>query len=143
MNTVGSPATWLWSTGETTPSISVSTHGLYWATVNVNNCYASDSVIVLNDCYMNIPNVFTPNNDGTNDYFYPRQFLTKGVTSFKMDIFNRWGQLIFETTTLDGAGWDGKLNGVDQPEGVYIYIIDGTFKDGQKEHHQGNITLLR
>ena len=143
VNTVGSPATWLWSTGETTPSISVSTHGLYWATVNVNNCYASDSVIVLNDCYMNIPNVFTPNNDGTNDYFYPRQFLTKGVTSFKMDIFNRWGQLIFETTTLDGAGWDGKLNGVDQPEGVYIYIIDGTFKDGQKEHHQGNITLLR
>ena len=60
-----------------------------------------------------------------------------------MDIYNRWGQLIFETSSLDGAGWDGRLNGTDQPEGVYVYVIDATFKDGQKEHHQGNVTLLR
>jgi len=136
-------ASWVWNTGQTTPAISVTTPGMYYVTVNINNCYASDSVDVLNNCYMDIPNAFTPNNDGVNDYFYPRQFLTKGLTSFKMDIFNRWGELIFETTSINGAGWDGKFNNVDQPEGVYIYIIDGTFIDGQSEHHQGNITLLR
>ena len=137
------PATWLWNTGQTTAAITVNNPGVYVATVNLDNCYATDSVVVLSDCYMNVPNVFTPNNDGVNDYFYPRQFLTKGLTSFKMDIYNRWGQQIFETSSLDGAGWDGKLNNIDQPEGVYIYVIDGTFKDGQKEHHQGNLTLLR
>lgn len=134
---------YVWSTGEHTKTISIVEPGLYFATVNVNNCYASDSIKVSNDCYMNIPNAFTPNGDGVNDYFYPRDLLTKGLTVFKMNIYNRWGQLLFETSTTDGAGWDGKLNGIPQPEGVYVYIIDATFRDGQSEHHQGNVSLLR
>ena len=60
-----------------------------------------------------------------------------------MDIYNRWGQLIFSTETIDGRGWDGNFNSTPQSEGVYIYVMDAQFKDGQKEHHQGNITLLR
>ncbi len=134
---------WLWSTGETTPAITIVQPGVYSLTVNISGCIASDTVTVKNDCYMNIPNVFTPNNDGLNDYFFPRQYLTSGLTSFKMNIYNRWGQMIFESTSLDGRGWDGKFNETDQPEGVYVYIIDATFRDGQKEHHQGNVTLLR
>jgi gliding motility-associated-like protein len=133
----------LWSTGQTTPAITITTPGTYYATVSLNNCSATDSVVVSNDCYMDIPNVFTPNHDGVNDFFYPRQFLSKGLIAFKMDIYNRWGQLIFETTSLDGQGWDGKLNGTDQPNGVYIYVINGTFKDGQKQNRQGNVTLMR
>jgi len=143
LNTSNTGANYVWSTGEKTRMITVVAPGTYFATVNINNCYASDTILVSNDCYMDIPNAFTPNGDGINDYFFPRQMLTKGLTAFSMNIYNRWGQLIFETTTLDGSGWDGKLNNVDQPSGVYIYIIDATFKDGQKEHHQGNITLLR
>ena len=134
---------WIWNTGETTSSIVVTAPGLYYATVTEGGCIASDSVYVANDCYMDIPNVFTPNGDGTNDFFYPRQYLTRGLTSFKLDIYNRWGQNIFETTSVDGRGWDGNFNNTPQPEGVYIYNIDATFKDGQKEHRQGNITLLR
>jgi gliding motility-associated-like protein len=90
-----------------------------------------------------MPNVFTPNGDGVNDYFYPRSLLSSGLTEFKMDIYNRWGALIFETNAVEGQGWDGKYNGVAQPEEVYIYIIDAKFKDGKKEHHTGNITLIR
>ena len=90
-----------------------------------------------------MPNVFTPNGDGINDYFFPRQLLTRGLTSFSMNVYNRWGQIVFTSTSIDGRGWDGTFNGVSQPEGVYVYIIDATFKDGQKEHHQGNLTLLR
>jgi len=140
-NTAG--ATWKWSTGATTPFIDITTPGDYWLIVGINGCYSSDSILVQNNCYMDIPNVFTPNNDGLNDHFFPRNMLTKGLTSFKMDIYNRWGQLIFETTSLDGEGWDGKLNNVAQPEGVYVFMIEATFQDGQVEHHQGNVTLLR
>jgi len=134
---------WLWSTGATTPGITVVEPGVYTLTVNISGCINGETITVKNDCYMNIPNVFTPNNDGLNDYFFPRQYLTSGLTTFSMSIYNRWGQLVFESTSLDGRGWDGKFNGVDQIEGVYVYIIDATFKDGQKEHHQGNVTLLR
>ncbi len=143
INTGNPAAQWLWNNGQTGPAITVVEPGYYYSTVNINNCYASDTVWVQNDCYMNIPNAFTPNGDGVNDYFYPRQYLTRGLTEFTMNIYNRWGELIFQTTTLDGRGWDGRFNNVDQPEGVYIYVIDAVFKDGQKEHHQGNVTLLR
>ena len=140
----GNPlASWIWSTGQTTSSISVTTPGTYYATVNVNNCYASDTVLVQSNCYMDIPNAFTPNGDGVNDYFFPRQLLTKGLATFSMNIYDRWGELVFQTTSIDGRGWDGKFNGVDQPNGVFVYNIDATFIDGQKEHHQGNVTLLR
>ena len=140
----GNPnATWKWSNGAKTSSISVGAPGVYVATVDVRGCYTSDSVIVTSDCYMDIPNAFTPNGDGINDYFYPRQYLTKGLMSFAMNIYNRWGELIFTTNTTDGRGWDGRFNNVDQPEGVYIFKIEATFIDGQKEQHQGNITLLR
>ena len=134
---------WLWNTGATSSSITVTEPGTYSATVRMNGCETIGSVKVTNDCYMSIPNVFTPNGDGMNDYFFPRQFLTSGLSSFSLQIFNRWGTLIFETNSLSGSGWDGKFNNVDQPSGAYVYIIDGTFKDGQKEHHQGNVTLLR
>ena len=136
-------ATWKWSTGQTGSSIYVGAPGVYTAIVDLSGCYTTDSVIVSSDCYMDIPNVFSPNNDGINDYFYPRQLLSKGLTYCKINIFNRWGELIFESTATDGRGWDGRFNGVEQPEGVYIYMIDAGFKDGRKEHHQGNITLMR
>ncbi len=136
-------ATWLWSTGATTSGIAVTEPGTYTAKVTIDGCYISATVDVKSDCYMNIPNVFTPNGDGLNDYFFPRNFLTKGLISFSMQVFNRWGELVFQSTSLEGSGWDGKFNNIDQPTGVYVYIIDGTFKDGQKEHHQGNVTLLR
>ena len=142
-NSANPLASWLWSTGEVSQSIYVVAPGVYYATVTINNCSNTDSVYVANDCYVDIPNVFTPNGDGINDYFFPRSLLASGLTSFKMNIYNRWGQQIFESTSLDGSGWDGRLNGMPQPSGVYVYTIDVTFKDGQKENHKGNVTLMR
>jgi gliding motility-associated-like protein len=137
-------ARWKWNTGETTPVIKVVAPGAYYAIVRANGgCEATDTIVVANDCYMDIPNAFTPNGDGMNDYFFPRNLLARGLTSFKMDIYNRWGQLIFTTDRTDGRGWDGRFNDVPQPEGVYVYIIDANFKDGQKESKKGNVTLLR
>ncbi|RYZ54382.1 MAG: PKD domain-containing protein, partial [Sphingobacteriales bacterium] len=139
----GSGATWIWNTGETSPQIAVRHPGIYTARVSLDGCENSDSIEVFKDCYLDIPNSFTPNGDGINDYFLPRQLLSKGVTGFKMSVYNRWGQIIFETTKIDGRGWDGNFNDKEQPTGVYVYIIDAFMKDGNREHYQGNVTLLR
>jgi gliding motility-associated-like protein len=142
-NIGNSAAKWKWNTGETKSNILAGKPGEYTATVTINGCSTTDTVIIRKDCYVDVPNVFTPNNDGVNDYFFPRRFLTKGVSSFKMSVYNRWGVQIYETTSLDGQGWDGALNGVPQASGVYVYVIDAEFKDGQIEQHKGNVTLMR
>lgn len=143
---IGNPkARWRWSTDETnrSPKLTVTKPGTYIATITVDGCSSTDTIVVRKDCYVDVPNVFTPNGDGVNDYFFPRGILTKGVTSFHMSIFNRWGQLIYETSKTEGQGWDGAMNGEPQPQGVYVYSIDVSFKDGMIEKHQGNVTLLK
>ncbi len=133
-----------WNTGDTTAAIHAAQPGIFFLEVTSgHNCVAADSVTVFKSCYISIPNVFTPDGDGYNDYFFPRQLLSAALTRFRMQLYNRWGQLIFESTQLDGRGWDGKLNGDDQPAGVYIYVIEAAFANGDIERHQGNVTLLR
>ena len=143
LNAAGAGAHWHWNTGQSTQSVAVTAPGYYYAEVTVNGCSAADTVWVQNDCFLNLPNAFTPNGDGVNDYFFPRDYLSKGLTTFSMSIYNRWGSLIFETSSTTGKGWDGRLNDVPQPEGVYVYLVEAAFKDGQKESHHGNVTLLR
>ncbi|MCB9046430.1 MAG: gliding motility-associated C-terminal domain-containing protein [Chitinophagales bacterium] len=134
-----------WNTPEkdVTPGIWIHHHGRYAVTADLDGCKASDTLVVEKNCYINIPNAFTPNGDGNSDYFLPRQLLSRNVTSFDMQIFNRWGEQVFGTQTLNGRGWDGKYGGEDQPTGAYIYLIQVTFANGISERYQGNVTLLR
>lgn len=136
---------YLWNVnGDTTEIYKVVHPGVYYLSVsNIHGCTTTESVDVLKDCYIDIPNVFTPNGDGVNDYFFPRQLLSRKVTSFRMQIFNRWGQVIFSTTNIEGKGWDGKFNDKDQPVGVYVYLIDVTIDHNKQEQYKGNVTLLR
>ena len=60
-----------------------------------------------------------------------------------MSIFNRWGELIFQTESTTGRGWDGKFGGVDQPMGVYVYTIDAQWNNGYRNSFTGNVTLVR
>lgn len=87
-----------------------------------------------------VPNVFTPNSDSINDYFYPE---LKGISSFQMMIYNRWGQKVFDTQSKEGK-WNGKMsNGSLCPEGVYYGLIRAIdFKNKQYEISV-TITLLR
>lgn len=132
-----------WSTGEVASSITTSNTGRYYASVDNDGCASTDSVWVKRDCYLNIPNSFSPNADGRNDYFIPRQLLSAGLTEFKMQIMNRWGEVVFTTNSLDGRGWDGKYGGVDQAIGVYVYQISARWKNGFGNTFRGNVTLLR
>ncbi len=137
-------STYHWNTGETGNSITVRHPGTYTLSVtSPDDCTTTEVLEVRKDCYIDIPNAFTPNGDGINDYFLPRQLLSSGVIGFSMQVFNRWGQIIFETDKTDGRGWDGRFNGADQPQGVYIYKIDVVLRGMQKENYTGNVTLLR
>lgn len=136
---------WVWNTEtkDTVSFINVHHPGKYAVTVDLDGCVAADTIEVKKNCYIDIPNVFTPNGDGYNDYFLPRQLLSRSVTKFSMTIFNRWGEVIFETNSINGRGWDGKVNDKEQPTGVYVYMIKATFANGYSENYQGNVTLLR
>lgn len=134
-----------WSTGEQAPSISIGSNatGRYWASTDNNGCSATDSIWVKRDCYLNIPNSFSPNGDGSNDYFLPRQLLSAGLIEFNMKILNRWGEVIFKANSVDGRGWDGKYGDKEQPIGVYVYVIDAKWKNNFSNSFTGNVTLLR
>ncbi len=136
-------ARYLWSTGDTTGNISVTHHGIYGLTVtSAEGCTNTENITVNKNCYIDIPNAFTPNGDGENDYFFPRVLLSRSVTAFRMQVFNRWGQIVFRTESVNGRGWDGQFNNKPQPGGVYIYLID-VETNGRAESYKGNVTLLR
>lgn len=87
-----------------------------------------------------VPNAFSPNGDGINDYVRVFAF---GVRSMNWRIFNRWGKLVFQTTDIT-AVWDGTVNGVLQPQEVYSYILDLQFFGKETiDQKRGDITLLR
>ncbi|HEY6504022.1 MAG TPA: gliding motility-associated C-terminal domain-containing protein, partial [Chitinophagaceae bacterium] len=81
-----------------------------------------------------VPNAFTPNNDGRNDQFIPYPVGIKQLNYFR--VFNRWGQLLYSTTTLN-KGWDGRLGGVEQASGVYVWMVEGVTMDNRKITKKG------
>lgn len=132
-----------WSTGDSGVATRIRQPGEYWLKASIFDCSTTEHLVVNKDCYLDIPNAFTPNGDGVNDYFLPRQLLSKGVSNFHMMIYNRWGQRVFETNSVNGRGWDGRYDGKDQGSGVYVYQIEVTYKNGNKESYSGNVTLVR
>lgn len=86
-----------------------------------------------------IPSAFTPNGDGLNDLF--RIPAGSNIILADFSVFNRWGERIF-TTKDAGAGWDGRVKGVMQESGVYIYSINGT-QYGKPVAVKGTVTLVR
>ncbi len=135
--------TWNTPDRSSSPGIIVRHPGVYAVKADLDGCTASDTIEVRKDCYINIPNVFTPNGDGSSDYFLPRQLLSRSIAQFSMDIYNRWGENIFATKAANGRGWDGRYKEVEQPTGVYVYSIQVTFANGITERYTGNVTLLR
>lgn len=87
------------------------------------------------------PNAFTPDGDSLNDVFRP---VVRNVYSFKMYIFNRWGELIFSTDKV-AKGWDGTFGGKDCPEGIYTYTATYglSLREENTDTKRGMFTLIR
>ncbi len=88
-----------------------------------------------------IPNAFSPNGDGVNDVF--RAVSSSELTQFGFYIYNRWGEVVFETNN-PAEGWDGTFRATLQEIGVYVYYVEYTFaNDGTERIVKGNVTLVR
>jgi len=116
---------------------------VYKVKVQLNNGCNPDSNstrVVIKTVNIRLPNAFTPNNDGKNDVFV---YITEDVlASVDFKIYNRWGQLVFETREFN-KGWDGKHNGRDAPSDVYVYVLVARDPGGNEEIRKGDVTLIR
>jgi len=118
---------------------------------DINGCLAVASVLVEVDKNRNVyvPNIFTPDNDGINDYF--QVFTGNGVLQIRsFRVFDRWGELIFERLKFPaspfpdpGNGWDGTFRGKPMDSGVYVYLAEVEFEDGQVLLYRGDVTIVR
>ena len=113
------------------------------ATNNAIGCSDSMSkkLKVLDNCFIAVPTAFTPNGDGLNDFLYPNNALKADNLEFK--VFNRWGQLVFSSRNWQEK-WNGKIKGIEQASGVYVWFLNYTHYDtGKKVFQKGTTTLIR
>ncbi len=87
-----------------------------------------------------VPSGFTPNQDGRNDVIRPIAAGIKEIAYFS--VYNRWGQLVF-TTTVNGKGWDGRINGVLQNTGTFVWMVKAVDYTGKSYFEKGVFTLIR
>ncbi len=113
-----------------------------------SNCLAFDDVLlrVIKRRPIYAPNVFSPNNDGVNDFF--TLFGNQAAVKIKsLRIFNRWGDMLFSATNLplggDRLGWDGTYGGKEVPPDVFVYVAVVSFIDGEEITVKGDVTLVR
>lgn len=116
----------------------------YYLTVDNGTCKATDSLVVTAECSsIYVPNAFTPNNDGVNDVF---KAVGKEIQNFKLVVYNRWGEKIFQTLNID-LGWDGTYKGAQAPLGVYIWELEASDKNGEpiinETQSRGIVSLVR
>lgn len=134
---------YLWSTGSKNNNLEIRQPGNYYLTVtSFDFCTGTDTIKIAElDCAaVNIPNAFTPNGDGKNDYFKPA--LNVEFNDYQMQIFNRLGQRIFQTKTIDQS-WDGAFKMQPQPAGSYVYQVTFRNNAGKLFTYKGTITLIR
>ncbi|MEP7127853.1 MAG: PKD domain-containing protein, partial [Chitinophagales bacterium] len=139
-----SPPEWLTDFSISNPVASPTNTTTFIVLVSSDNgCKASDSVTVtVTHIHLFIvPNAFTPNGDGLNDFF---QFYTKGILEvLSVKIFNRWGQEVYSDASGNGEGWDGSFNEIPCEIGTYIYSVSGITYDGNVLTEKGDLTLIR
>lgn len=149
--TASGGGTYLWNTipTQTSPVISVSPTSttIYCVTVTDTSTGCTDSACVTINVELPcgdffLPTAFSPNGDNKNDYFRPRSIC---IRSLEMKIYNRWGNLVFETTDVNTKGWDGStIKGAKEAtQEVFVYQVIATMNDGKVHDLKGNVTLMR
>jgi gliding motility-associated-like protein len=157
-SSIGKIISWNWDFGngntsalqgplpETYPIVTTERSKLYTIRLIVeNNLHCFDTAVhqmkVVNSCYITVPNGFTPNGDGKNDYLYPLNAWK--ATNLEFYIYNRYGQVVFHTTNWTNK-WDGRINGQLQSTGVYVWSLRYTLNDtGERIFKRGTTVLIR
>ncbi len=136
-----------WNTGQLVSNIEVNETSHLILNASDGHCWASDSILIeferCSPCHFYIPNIFTPNNDGINDYF--QTFPACDIIEYHLRIFNRLGGLIYESHDPLSL-WDGNFADKLASEGVYVYTLISTSNETGKpvsRSFRGNVTLIR
>jgi gliding motility-associated-like protein len=133
-----------WNTGSTQIPLKINRAGLYVLQVkNDSGCFGKDSIqIAENACkqWVRFATAFTPNNDGNNDVW--KVYTYGSVEQFSVQIYNRWGQKIFNTTNLNES-WNGLYRGAPVPEGTYIIMSRYKLEDEPAQLYKGIIQVIR
>ena len=121
LNLTNIHSTYLWQDNSTNSSFTIDQAGTYWVFVT-NSCGTTSDSISFTECDCNvfIPNSFTPDNSGLNDFFITKS--SCNFIEFKLLIFDRWGAILFEADNENSA-WDGRHKGKKCDEGVYVYRL--------------------
>lgn len=139
-------ATYLWQDGTTTDTYLVDEQGLYEVEVTTHCGTAVDSIFVSYGnffCDPYTPNAFTPDGDQVNDTFKP--ILPCEIQDYRLLIYNRWGELLFETRDRN-EGWDGKKNGEPADQGVYTWVLFykvGLYENMSDRTARGVVVLMK
>ncbi|MFT4668285.1 MAG: gliding motility-associated-like protein [Polaribacter sp.] len=140
-------ASFEWEDGSTADSLLVNSSGNYEVTVSLCGEMVTIPIqtVIVEDCpcYSAMPNAFTPDGDGKNDIF--NLLYNCDITDFKLDVYNRWGDLVFSSTNLE-TGWNGMKNSSPAPMDVYIYRCQYRFEgDDVNElfEEAGDVSLIR
>jgi gliding motility-associated-like protein len=135
---------YLWNNNASAASLTISRAGIYWLQVkDDNNCTGRDTIVVgLKECQQGFytPTAFTPNSDGKNDLFRPKIY--GNVKQYQLIIYNRWGEVIFQTTDLQ-KGWDGTLKGNLQGSSVFIWTCRYQLEGESLKQQKGTVLLVR
>ncbi len=134
---------YFWQDSSTLQRFTVSDSGTYWVIVtDSNGCKSSDSITVIEKCDMRfvVPNAFTPNGDGKNDFFKP--VFIDAPAKYSIHIYDRWGAMVYESNDVN-AGWDGTYKGKAQPSGAFIYYIQYNYAGQKTQGIEGAFQLLR
>lgn len=132
-----------WSTGETSNEITITEPGTY--EVNVTNSCATKSesfTLSQNEGIYEMPNAFTPDNDGYNDTFKPVWGSCAEISDYAIIIFNRWGNKVFESNDPQ-AGWDGRYNQEPAVQDIFFYDLQFNAGENNRIQSSGDITIIR
>ena len=116
--------------------------------VSTDNCYTTDTIAIkvkdLNctDPYIFIPTAFTPDDNAKNDYFKP-YFPSAMIREAYFAVYDRWGNIIYESKDINCEGWDGTYKGQKIASDVYAFYFHALCINGEEYNHRGNVTLLR
>jgi gliding motility-associated-like protein len=154
-NSSGDIVKWLWTFGNGQTSIAATPPVQHYIVpagrtgylpklVVTDSAGCTDSTVhlltVVDNCFIAVPNAFTPNGDGKNDYLYAVNAYKAANLLFR--VYNRFGQLIFVSRDRNKK-WDGRVGGIEQGAGVYIWMLEYDVISGRKVSLKGTTVLIR
>jgi gliding motility-associated-like protein len=140
---VGADVSVLWQNGSTAKTFNATKEGVYWIKLTEGDCSSTDTTHLKKEpcnCIVVMPNAFSPNNDGRNDWFGPK--ISCDVSDYKFMIYDRWGNQVFYSESKNEL-WDGSYKKATMDGNAFYYYLQ--FRDDKQtmNYYEGDVTVVR